>query len=157
MLFIISVSIVVFLIDATWINNSAFAQKQIKQEEEEKEQQQLTNTMGVKITSHTLWQKVPVSELTISGMSADNQITNCQVYVDVNDQKPFQNATATGSGGANGYSTWTFIYTDKYYLIQEGLNELTAKLSCIDDNNNDVANVTKWYSVNVIGLSSYGN
>ena len=157
LLFIISVSIVVFLIDATWINNSAFAQKQIKQEEEEKEQQQLTNTMGVKITSHTLWQKVPVSELTISGMSADNQITNCQVYVDVNDQKPFQNATATGSGGANGYSTWTFIYTDKYYLIQEGLNELTAKLSCIDDNNNDVANVTKWYSVNVIGLSSYGN
>jgi hypothetical protein len=155
LLFIISVSIVVFLIDANWINNSAFAQKQIKQEEEE--QQQLSNTMGVKITSHTLWQKVPVGELTISGMSADNQITNCQVYVDVNDQKPFQNATATGSGGANDYSTWTFIYTDKYYLIQEGLNELTAKLSCIDDNNDDVANVTKWYSVNVIGLSSYGN
>ena len=156
LLFIISVSIVVFLIDATWINNSAFAQKQIKQEEEE--QQQLTNTMGVKITSHTLWQKVPVGELTISGMSADNQITNCQVYVDVNDQKPFQNATATGSGGANDYSTWTFIYTDKYYLIQEGLNELTAKLSCIDNNNSDdAAKVTKWYSVNVIGLSSYGN
>lgn len=64
-------------------------------------------------------------------MSADNQIINCQVYVDVNDQKPFQNATATGSGGANDYSTWTFIYTDKYYLIQEGLNELTAKLSCM--------------------------
>lgn len=75
LLFIISVSIVVFLIDATWINNSAFAQKQIKQEEEEEEQQQLTNTMGVKITSHTLWQKVPVGELTISGMSADNQTT----------------------------------------------------------------------------------
>ena len=156
LLFIISVSIVVFLIDATWINNSAFAQKQKNEEEEE---QQLTNTMGVKITSHTLWQKVPVGELTISGMSADNQITNCQVYVDVNDQKPFQNATATGSGGANDYSTWTFIYTDKYYLIQEGLNELTAKLSCIDDNNNDddAAKVTKWYSVNVIGVSSYGN
>ena len=151
LLFIISgLTVVVFLIAAIFINNSAFAQKQ--------EQQQLTNTMGVKITSHTLWQKVPVGELTISGMSADNQITNCQVYVDVNDQKPFQNATATGSGGANDYSTWTFIYTDKYYLIQEGLNELTAKLSCIDNNNSDdVAKVTKWYSVNVIGVSSYGN
>ena len=38
----------------------------------------------------------------------------------------------------------------------ERLNELTAKLSCID-NNNDAAKVTKWYSVNVIGVSSYGN
>ena len=148
MLFLISVSLVVFLIDATWINNSAFAQKQKNEEE-----QQL---MGVKITSHSLWQKVPVGELTISGMSADNQTTNCEVYVDVNDQKPFQNATATGSGRASDYSTWTFIYTDKYYLIQEGLNELTAKLSCIDNNNN-AAKVTKWYSVNIVGVSSYGN
>ena len=86
----------VFLIDATWINNSAFAQKQKNEEEE----QQLTNTMGVKITSHSLWQKVPVGELTISRMSADNQTTNCEVYLDVNDQKPFQNATRTGDGGA---------------------------------------------------------
>ncbi|MBD0359944.1 MAG: hypothetical protein ICV56_04450 [Nitrososphaeraceae archaeon] len=149
MLFIISVSLVVFLIDGTWINNSAFAQKN------EEEQQQLTNTLGVKITSHSLWQKVPVGELTISGMSADNQTMNCEVYVDVNDQKPFQNATATGPGGANDYSTWTFTYTDKYYPIQKGLNELTAKLSCIDNNN--AAKVTKWYSVNIVGVSSYGN
>jgi hypothetical protein len=109
---------VVFLIDAIWINNSAFAQKN-----EEEEQQQLTNTLGVKITSHSLWQKVPVGELIISGMSADNQNMNCEVYVDVNDIKPFQNAIATSPGGANDYSTWTFTYTDKYYLIQEGLNE----------------------------------
>lgn len=81
------------------------------------------------------------------------------VYVVVNDQKPFQNATVTGSGGANDYSTWTFIYTDRYYLIHEGLNELTAKLSCIDDdtNNNGAAIVTIWYSLNVVGVSSYGN
>jgi hypothetical protein len=71
LLFIISVSVIVFLIDYTWLNNSAFAQKQ-KQEEE---QQQLTNTMSVKITSHSLWQKVPIGELTISGMSAANQTT----------------------------------------------------------------------------------
>jgi hypothetical protein len=102
---------VVFLIDATWINNSAFAQKQKNEEE-----QQLTNTLGVKISSHSLWQKVPVGELTISGMSADNQTINCEVYVDVNDQKPFQNATATGPGVANDYSTWTFTYTDKCHI-----------------------------------------
>jgi len=152
LLFIISsLILVVFLIAAICINNSAFAQKQ------EEEQQQLTNTMGVKITSHTLWQKVPVGELTISGTSTDNAANNCQVYVDVNDQKPFQNATATGPSGANDYSTWTFTYTDKYYLIRDGLNDLTAKLSCIDDNNNDTATVTKYYSVNVIGVPPYGS
>jgi hypothetical protein len=119
--------------------------------------------MSVKITSHSLWQKVPVGELTISGMSgmsADNHTTNCEVYVEVNDQKPFQNATATGSGRASDYSTWTFIYTDKYYLIQKGLNELTAKLSCIDDDvdgSDDAAKVTKYYSINVIGVPPYGS
>ena len=151
LLFIISsLTLVVFLIAAICINNSAFAQKQ------EEEQQQVTNTMGVKITSHTLWQKVPVGELTISGTSTDNAANNCQVYVDVNDQKPFQNATATGPSGANDYSTWTFTYTNKYYLIRDGLNDLTAKLSCIDDNNNDTATVTKYYSINVVGVATYG-
>jgi hypothetical protein len=151
LLFIISglTLVVLFLIASIYINNSAFAQNQ-------EEEQQLTNTMGVKITSHTLWQKVPVGELTISGTSTDDAITDCQVYVDVNDQKPFQNATATGPGGANDYSTWTFTYTDKYYLIQDGLNDLTAKLSCIDDNNNDAAKVTKYYSVNVVGVATSG-
>jgi hypothetical protein len=45
---------VVFLFDAAWINNSAFAQKQKEEEKEEEEEEQLTNTMGVKITSHSL-------------------------------------------------------------------------------------------------------
>jgi hypothetical protein len=150
LLFIISdLTVVVFLIAAIFINNFAFAQKQ-------EEEQQVTNTMGVKITSHTLWQKVPVGELTISGMSTDNAATDCQVGVDVNDQKPFQTATATGPGGTNDYSTWTFTYTDKYYLIIDGLNDLTAKLSCIDNNNN-TSTVTKYYSVNVIGVPPYGS
>src|SRR5829696_624974 len=150
LLFIISslTLVVLFLIAAIYINNSAFAQNQ-------EEEQQLTNTMGVKITSHSLWQKVPVGELTISGTSTDDAITDCQVYVDVNDQKPFQNATATGPGGANDYSTWTFTYTDKYYLIQQRLNDLTAKLYYID-NNNDAAKVTKYYSVNVVGVATSG-
>jgi len=135
------------LLAAIWINNFAFAQEQ---------QQPSTNTMGVKITSHTLWEKVPVGELTISGTSTDNQTTNCQVYVDINDQKPFQIAIATGPNGANDYSRWTFTYTDKYYLIVDGLNDLTAKLSCIDDDNNNAAEVTKYYSVNVIGVPPFG-
>src|SRR5215212_792583 len=154
LLFIISgLTVVVFLIAVIYINNSAFAQNQ----EEEEQQQQLTDTMGVKITSHSLWQKVPVGVLTISGISTDDAITDCQVYVDVNDQKPFQKAIATGPAGESDYSTWTFTYTDKYYLIQDGLNDLTAKLSCNEDyNNNDAAKVTKYYSVNVIGVPPFG-
>ncbi len=54
MLFIISVSVIVFLIDSSWINNSEFAQKQKQKQKQEEEQQQLTNTMSVKITSHSL-------------------------------------------------------------------------------------------------------
>ena len=44
----------------------------------------------------------------------------------------------------------TFTYTSKYHLINEGVNELTAKLSC------DVGpfNVTKYDSVNVNGIPS---
>ena len=129
------------LLVAIWINNFAFAQEQ---------QQPSTNTMGVKITSHTLWQKVPVGELTISGTSTDDATTDCQVYVDLNDQKPFQNAIATGPGGGNDYSKWNYNYTRNYNTITEGTNELTSKLSCISN----PTNLTKWNSVNVTGGST---
>jgi len=41
-----------------------------------------------------------------------------------------------------------FTYTSKYHVINVGLNELTAKLSC------DIGpfNVTKYDSVNVTGI-----
>jgi hypothetical protein len=105
---------------------------------------------GVKIVSPATGQKVPVGQLVVSGTSTDNATTNCQVYVDVNDIKPMQNTTAAGVGGRNDYSNWTFTYTSKYYLISEGINELTAKLSCI----NNPANITKYYSVNVTGVAT---
>ena len=96
-------------------------------------------TTGVKITSPTTGQQVPVGELTILGISTDNATTDCTVYVDWNDQKPFQKDVATGPGGVNNdYSTWTFTYTDKYHIITNGTNNLTSKLSCIDGDNNMV-------------------
>lgn len=119
----------------------------------------LTNTyaqtpdlVGVRITSHTTGQQVPVGQLTISGTSTDNPTTDCQVSVDVNDVKPLQNATATGPGGVNDYSTWQFTYTEDYQLIQEGVNELTSKLSCVDESNPSTANLVKWDSINVTGI-----
>jgi hypothetical protein len=111
---------------------------------------QTPNLLGIRISSHTTDQQVPVGQLTISGTSTDNPTTDCQVSVDVNDIKPLQNATATGPGGVNDYSTWQYTYTEDYQLIKEGVNELTSKLSCISD----PMNVTKYYSVNVTGTSA---
>lgn len=110
-------------------------------------------TAGVKITSPAPSQNVPVGQLIVLGTSTDNSTTDCQVLVDLNDIKPMQNTTAGGAGGQQDYSNWTFTYTSKYHLITQGVNELTAKLSCIDN----PANVTKYYSVNVTGVAAPTN
>jgi len=122
-----------------------------KWSDEQKEMMQHpSNAVGVKITSPAIGQKVPVGELKVSGTSTDNAATDCQVYVDVNDIKPMQNTMAVGPAGQNDYSNWTFTYTNKYHLISEEANELTSKLSCI----NNPANITKYYSVNVTGVAT---
>ena len=113
-------------------------------------QAQQDNTIGVKIISPITGQQVPVGELTISGISTDNAATDCTVYADWNNLKPFQKAIATGPGGVNDYSTWNFTYTSQYHIITNGTNELTSKLSCISN----PTNVTKWNSVNVTGGST---
>jgi hypothetical protein len=69
--------------------------------------------------------------------------------LDWNDLKPFQAATATGPGGVNDYSTWSFLYSKNYHMIKEGNNELTAKVSC-----GDIPGSTKYYSLNVTGLTA---
>jgi hypothetical protein len=123
-------------------------------------QQEPIKTMGVKINYPIANQEVPVGKLNISGSSTDTTAEDCTVFADVNDFKPFQNATATGPGGKSDYSNWTFAYTEKYRLITEGNNELTAKLTCNGNNlaNNDGTSNTsneksKWYSINVTGTA----
>jgi hypothetical protein len=117
--------------------------------------QQQQPMLGIKITSPSTGQQVPVGELIISGTSTDNVTSDCTVYADWNNTKPFQTATATGPGGVNDYSKWTFTYTDDYHLITNGTNNLTSKLSCVGDDSNvgTTANLTKFYSVNVIGVT----
>jgi hypothetical protein len=115
------------------------------------QQQQPPPIMGIKITSPVANQ-VPVGELTISGISTDNATTDCTVYTDWNNTKPFQKAVATGPGGVDDYSTWNFTYTDKYYLITNGTNNLTSKLSCINNNDGGTANLTTYYSLDVTGI-----
>jgi hypothetical protein len=118
------------------------------------QQQQSSPIIGVKITSPVADQQLPVGELTISGISTDNSTADCTVYADWNNLKPFQTAVATGPGGVNDYSTWNFTYTPQYHIITNGTNNLTSKLSCVDDSNGSTANLTKNYSIDVIGIAT---
>src|SRR5215212_3646997 len=106
---------------------------------------------SIEITSPQDGQRVPVGKLTIEGTSSDDAESNCQIYADVNDMTPMQNATASGQGGVNDYSNWTFTYTPEYQVITEGANELTAKISCFDAG---LTPVSKYNSVNITGLPS---
>lgn len=108
----------------------------------------------IQITSHQDGSQVPVGELTIQGTSSDNQESNCQVYADVNDISPLQNATAAGGNGSDDYSQWTFTYTENYQLIAQGGNELTAKISCFDNGGGAATMpLSEWHSVNVTGVA----
>ena len=104
----------------------------------------------IKITSHISGQQVKTGPLTISGTSSDTSATNCQVYADWNDNLPFGKAVATGLGGPDDYSKWTFTYGNDYHPIKNGTNNLTSKISC------DVGStpLTKWSSINLVGVNS---
>jgi hypothetical protein len=106
----------------------------------------------IKITSPTRGQQVPIGkDLTISGTSISNATSNndCKVSVIANKVRPYQPATATGTGGAADYSKWKFDITPKYTMIKPGQNRITAKYEC---GNN--AALTSFSSVNVIGVPS---
>jgi hypothetical protein len=109
---------------------------------------------AVKIISPTKNQQVPIGkDLTISGTSIDNLTSSCQVSVIVNSIKPYQPATATGTGGTKDYSKWNFILTSKYTTIKQGPNnKITAKYTCINN-----PSVVSYSSVNVTGATMTAN
>jgi hypothetical protein len=113
---------------------------------------------GVNITSPHRGQQIPVniSELNISGKSTDKPATDdCQVSIIVNDVRPYQPARASGTTGENNdYSRWSFILSSNYTAIKEGVNEITAKLSCLPNVPGNTNNITKWYSINVTGIAT---
>ncbi|HET6798959.1 MAG TPA: hypothetical protein VFH25_00225, partial [Nitrososphaeraceae archaeon] len=117
--------IVLFALGLTLIIYSAVldyygALKVQAQLQQQQQQQPPSPIIGIKITSPNTGQQVPAGELTISGTSTDNTTTDCTVYADWNNTKPFQTAVATGPAGVNDYSRWTFTYTDDYHLITNG-------------------------------------
>src|SRR5690349_3762007 len=109
---------------------------------------------AVKIISPTKNQQVPIGkDLTISGTSIDNLTSSCQVSVIVNSIKPYQPATATGTGGTKDYSKWNFILTSKYTTIKQGPNnKITAKYTCTNN-----PSVVSYSSVNVTGATMTAN
>jgi hypothetical protein len=115
-------------------------------------QNNLPQEQFVKIVSHGQNQSVSYGELNISGVSSDTLTTNCTVYVDWNDLKPFQIVKARAVGNNNNdFSTWTYRYTEKYHLIAPGPNELTAKITCLDTVTNQP--VSRWNSINITGVT----
>ena len=106
------------------------------------------NKAEVKITSPSKGQQVQPGGILVSGTSSANATTDCTVSVVINGIRPYQRAVPTGHGGANDYSNWTFTATQKYTVINQGQNKITAKMSCPQN-----LNFTKFYSVNVTGVA----
>jgi hypothetical protein len=108
----------------------------------------------IEITLFQDGQQVPAGELTIGGISSDDEESDCQVYADVNDMTPMRKVTASSDSGGEGedFSEWTFTYTQDYQLITEGENELTAKISCYAAGN--PTPLSEWHTVNVTGVAA---
>ena len=60
--------------------------------------QQSTKSIGIKITSPVKGQQISVgdNDLKISGIASHNGSLSCNVYIIVNDMKPYQKALPTG-------------------------------------------------------------
>jgi hypothetical protein len=113
----------------------------------------------IHITSPPKEEAVPAgAPLEISGDSSDTAQSNCNILVVVDDRQPYQEATPTGPGGPNDYSTWSFTVSPPYAEIEEGLNKITAKASCDSPLTPELKQdlltkqYEKHYSINVTGL-----
>jgi hypothetical protein len=117
-----------------------------------------SSLLGVNITSPQKGQQIPVNsnDLNISGKSTDKPAADdCQVSVIVNNVKPYHLATANGTTGEkNDYSRWFFIFNSNYTSIKEGINKITAKLSCLPNSVGNDNNMSRWYSINVTGITN---
>jgi hypothetical protein len=89
----------------------------------------------------------------VKGISSDDNEKNCQVYADVNDNTPMRNVTAAGDSlDSDDFSKWSFTYNDRYQLIGEGENEVTAKISCFGLTNSNSEPLSEWHTINVTGI-----
>jgi hypothetical protein len=104
----------------------------------------------VKIVSPTKGQQIPVgNDLIISGTSADNSTSDCEVSVIVNGVKPYRTAFGDGDARYKDYSRWNYTLTPGYASIKQGQNKITAKFSCAN-----YPSLIAHSIVNVTGIST---
>jgi hypothetical protein len=153
-------SLFIFITNDSSIHSSRISVHGQQEEEEEVAEADVPKLPGIRITSPTRGELVPVTRngtngannensLTVSGTSTDNANSSCEVSVILNDIRPYQPAVPIGTSGKQDYSKWNFTLTPLYGKINEGENKITAKLSCLAS----PVNLTKWYSVQVIGAT----
>jgi hypothetical protein len=103
----------------------------------------------VTITYPDANQTLPTGTLAMYGTSSDNATARCIVSALLNDERPYQNVTATGPTSKDDYSKWTFTFDPYYTLIKQGSNELVARIICQNDGG---TNSTAFNKMNVTGV-----
>ncbi|MFZ0514931.1 MAG: hypothetical protein WAM14_25235 [Candidatus Nitrosopolaris sp.] len=120
--------------------------------------QQPPKTIGIKITSPERGQQISVTDndLKISGIASHDGSLSCNVYVIVNEIKPYQKVLPTGGHSNTNDSTWIYNLVPSYTTIKTGTNKITSKLACQEKNNVNTSNtsLTTFYSINVTGIAS---
>jgi hypothetical protein len=116
---------------------------------------------GIKITSPARGQQVTPSgnNLTVTGIASFNSTLDCNVYVIVNDVKPYHKALPIGitkpnNNNTKDYSTWKYNLVPTYGVIKTGANKVTSKLICQKNNanaGNSSTPLAKFYSINITG------
>jgi len=106
--------------------------------------------VSVKITDPIKGQQIGVGKnLTLLGTSKYNATSNCQVFVIVDNMRPYQKTIPIGQAGADDYSKWRYTLAPTYSgTIKEGFNRITAKLLC-----NSIPTTPKFYSINITGVN----
>jgi hypothetical protein len=107
---------------------------------------------GVKIHTPRLGDKVSiaVNNFTITGRSVDNQSSDCQVFVIVNDVKPYQKASAIGLNGGDDFSQWKYALFPDYAKLKIGTNKITAKIDC-----KNPMDMLRYDTINIMGTKAY--
>jgi hypothetical protein len=116
------------------------------------DQQQLATIkpIGVKITDPIKGQQIGVGKnLTLLGTSKYNASSSCQVFVIIDNMRPYQKVIPIGQAGADDFSKWRYALAPTYSgSIKEGINRITAKLLC-----NSNPTTPKFYSINITGVN----
>ncbi|MEJ7640623.1 MAG: hypothetical protein WKF36_00345, partial [Candidatus Nitrosocosmicus sp.] len=70
----------------------------------------------------------------VKGISTYDPSQDCSVSLIVNNKKPYFLVTPKGNNGTSDFTQWEFVIdknSPKHYLIEDGVNKITAKNYCL--------------------------